>query len=224
LAAAAVPRAVVLSTIGAQHETGTGILKGLYLLEQTLGKLPMPIAFVRAAWFMENAAWDLPLASGKGELATHLQPLDKAFPMVSSEDVGRVAAEVLAGPQWSGRRVVELEGPRRYSPRDLASALSVVAQRPVHPRAVPRDQWEPAFQAQGAPATAAALRAEMLEGFNTGHVEFGGGSEHVRGRVSLEEAVAKLRAAWPARTKGVQTCVSFSPAPPVSSALPLFRN
>lgn len=195
LAAAAVPRVVALSTIGAQHETGTGILKSLYLLEQALGTLPMPVAFVRAAWFMENAAWDVPLASEKGELATHLQPLDKAFPMVSAEDVGRVAAEVLAGPTWLGRRVVELEGPRRYSPRDLAAALSVVARRPVQPRAVPRDRWEPEFQAQGAPAVAAALRAEMLDGFNTGHVEFEGKSEHVRGRTSLDEAVAKLGAA-----------------------------
>lgn len=192
LATASVPRVVSLSTIGAQHETGTGILKGLYLMEQAFGALPMPVAFVRAAWFMENAAWDLPLASDQGELASHLQPLDKQFPMVSTEDVGRVAAEVLAGPAWAGRRVVELEGPRRYSPQDVASALSQVVRRPVRPRAVPRDQWEPAFRAQGAPAAAAALRAEMLDAFNAGHVDFAGASEHVRGRVSLNEAVAAL--------------------------------
>jgi len=192
LSAASIPRVVALSTIGAQHEAGTGILKGLYLMEQSLATLHMPIAFVRAAWFMENAAWDVQPASEQGELSSYLQPLDQPFPMVSTQDVGRVAAEVLAGPAWSGRRVVELEGPRRYSPNDLALALSQVVRRPVQPRAVPREQWEPAFQAQGAPPAAAMLRAQMLDGFNTGHVDFGGESEHVRGSVSLDEAVAKL--------------------------------
>jgi NAD(P)H dehydrogenase (quinone) len=195
LSAASVPRVVALSTIGAQHETGIGILKSLFLMEQSLATLPMPVAFVRAAWFMENAAWDVQLALEKGELTSHLQPLDHPFPMVSTRDVGRVASEVLGGPAWTGRRVVELEGPRRYSPDDLALALSQVVGRPVQPRAIPRDQWEPAFEAQGVPAAAAALRAEMLDGFNTGHVDFGREAEHVRGSVSLDEAVAKLNAA-----------------------------
>ena len=189
--AAAVPRVVALSTIGAQHESGTGILKGLHLMEQELGTLPMPVAFVRAAWFMENASWDVQLAFDKGELASLLQPLERAVPMVSTEDVGRVAAEVLATP-WSGKRVIELEGPRRFSPDDLAAALSAIVRRPVRPRAVPRDQWTAAFQSQAASPEAAGLRAEMIDGFNTGHVDFGGHSEHVRGRVTLDAAVAKL--------------------------------
>ena len=84
-------------------------------------------------------------------------------------------------------------------------AATVLAERfgigPVAGRAAasttagsPREQWEPAFQAQGASAAAAKLRAEMLDGFNNGHVDFGVESEHVRGAVSLDEAVAKLNA------------------------------
>ena len=195
LSAAAVPRVIALSTIGAEHEAGTGILKGLHLMEQGLSTLPVPVAFVRAAWFMQNFTWDVQAAHDRGELASLLQPLDRPVPMVSTEDVGRVAAEVLAGPAWSGRRVIEVESPRRYTPEDVAAALSAVVRRVVRPRAVPRDQWVATFELAGAPPEAAALRAEMIDGFNSGHVDFPGGTpgaELMPGRVTLDEALAGL--------------------------------
>lgn len=57
IAAAQPGKVVCLSTIGAQSNQPT-VLTQLQIMEQELGDLPMPIAFLRAAWFMENAAWD----------------------------------------------------------------------------------------------------------------------------------------------------------------------
>jgi uncharacterized protein YbjT (DUF2867 family) len=51
-------RVVCLSTIGARA-TQPNLLNQLGIVEQTLGELPMPVAFLRAAWFMENSAWDV---------------------------------------------------------------------------------------------------------------------------------------------------------------------
>ena len=192
---AAVPRVVCLSSIGAQHDHGLGIITPLHLMEQALAVLPMPAAFLRAGWFMENAAWDVQPAFDSGRLMSHLQPLGRAVPMVATDDVGRVAAETLARP-WSGRRVIELEGPQRYAPLDVAAALSAIVRRPVRAVAVDRAAWEEAFGSEGTPAASAALRAEMLDGFNSGHIEFAGGpgTEHVRGRVTLDGAVSRLAA------------------------------
>jgi uncharacterized protein YbjT (DUF2867 family) len=53
----ALPRkAVYLSSIGAEQTSGLGFIASLHLLEQTLGNLPIPQAFLRAGWFMENHA------------------------------------------------------------------------------------------------------------------------------------------------------------------------
>jgi uncharacterized protein YbjT (DUF2867 family) len=52
------------------------------------------ITFLRAAWFMENAAWDIPSAK-IGLIQSYLQLLDRAFPMISSDDVGRAAAAII---------------------------------------------------------------------------------------------------------------------------------
>lgn len=56
------------------------MLTQLGIMEQVLGELPQPIAFLRAAWFMENAAWDVAPARGKGVIPSFLQPLDKKVP------------------------------------------------------------------------------------------------------------------------------------------------
>ena len=94
LEAARPARVVCLSTIGAQV-TQPNLLNQLGIMEQTLGELPMPVAFLRAAWFMENAAWDVGPARDDGVIPSFLQPLDRPVPMVATADIGRVGAELL---------------------------------------------------------------------------------------------------------------------------------
>jgi hypothetical protein len=53
------PKVVVLSTIGADAER-PNLLNGLRFLEEALADVDLPISFLRAAWFMENAEWDIP--------------------------------------------------------------------------------------------------------------------------------------------------------------------
>jgi len=48
--------------------------------------------------------------------------------MVATSDVGKVAAEVLQ-EQWQGHRILELEGPRRVSPNDIAASLARLLNR-----------------------------------------------------------------------------------------------
>ncbi|TPI69148.1 hypothetical protein FJ420_05040 [Mesorhizobium sp. B3-1-3] len=52
------PKVVVLSTIGADAAR-PNLLNVLRLLEEAFAGLPVAVMFLRAAWFMENAAWDI---------------------------------------------------------------------------------------------------------------------------------------------------------------------
>ena len=94
LDAARPPKAVYLSSVGAQHPTGLGLITQLHILEQELGGLPIPGAFIRPAWFLENFQLDVASARDQGEIASFLHPLDKKFPMVATEDIGRLAGKV----------------------------------------------------------------------------------------------------------------------------------
>ena len=162
-------RVVCLSTIGAQA-TQINLLSQLGILEEVLGKLPMPVAFLRAAWFMENASWDIAPARESGIVPSFLQPLDQALPMVATADIGQLAAELLVG-SWNGHRVIELQGPVPVSPDDVAASLGAILASPVKAHAVPRADWEAMLRSQGA----ADLLPRMLDGFNEGWIRFEGG-------------------------------------------------
>ncbi|WP_175747339.1 NAD(P)H-binding protein [Burkholderia pyrrocinia] len=187
---AARPRKVVcLSTIGAQA-TRTNLLTQLTMIEQAFGDLPMPVAFLRPAWFLENAAWDFATARDAGVIRSFLQPLDRPVPMVSTEDVGRVAAALLQ-EEWIGARIVELEGPRRVSPNDLAAAFARVLGHAVHAEAVPRDTWAALFDAQR--MRYPEPRMCMLDGFNEGWIDFASARADVlKGEIEVDAVLRTL--------------------------------
>lgn len=188
LAQAQPAKAVVLSTIGAQS-THENLLTQLGLLEQALGDLPMPVAFLRAAWFIENAQWDVAPARDQGQLPSFLDPLDRPIPMVSVADVGRTAAELLQDT-WTGRRIVELEGPRRIAPRDIAASFARLLGRDVRPHAIARNEWDALFRAQGMQNPMPRMR--MLDGFNQGWIEFENPAGSRKGAVDLDTALQAL--------------------------------
>jgi uncharacterized protein YbjT (DUF2867 family) len=182
-------KVVCLSTIGAQASE-SNLLTQRTLMEQALRDMPMPVTFLRPGWFMENAAWDIASARDEGVIASYLQPLDHPVPMVATADVGRVAAELLR-QTWSGVRIVELEGPRRVSPNDLASAFARVLERPVRAEIVDRQTWEALFRSQGMEHPLPRMR--MLDGFNEGWIDFESHPDEViRGQVELETVLGEM--------------------------------
>ena len=186
LEAAKPAKVVVLSTIGAEADQ-VNLLSQLGLMEKELSTLPMPVAFLRAGWFIDNAAWDVEPARLTGVIPSFLQPLDRAVPMVSTVDVGRTAARLLR-ETWSGIRIVNLEGPRRISPNDIAAAFGRLLDKPVRAATVARTEWEGLFRAQGMKNPTPRMR--MLDGFNEGWIDFK--AETVKGKVELEDALKAL--------------------------------
>jgi uncharacterized protein YbjT (DUF2867 family) len=176
---------VCLSTIGAQAAE-PNLLSQLGLVERALAQLPMPVAFLRAAWFMENAAGDLAAAQA-GVFPSHLQPLDRPISMVAVADIGRVAAELMRA-SWSGVRVVELEGPRRVSPNDIAAAFADALGHPVRAEAVPRETWETTFRAAG--ARNPGPRTRMIDGFNEGWIAFEG--TPMKGTTGIDAVIRRI--------------------------------
>lgn len=182
-------RIVYLSTIGAQAAQ-TNLLSQHGIAEQLLRVLTIPITFLRPAWFMENFSWDVAPALVNGLIPSFLQPLDKPVPMVAAADIGRVAAGLLQ-ETWAGHRVVELEGPRRETPNEVAATFANLLGRPVKMEPVPRETWESLFVSQGMKNPEPRMR--MLDGFNQGWIEFEGGEAGSRkGTVALKTVLRTL--------------------------------
>jgi uncharacterized protein YbjT (DUF2867 family) len=192
LALAQPPRVVCLSSIGAHRTERLGLITPLHLLETELAGIAPAVAFLRPGWFMENISGDIAPARLTGKTASFLQPLEKRVPMVATADIGRIAAKCLVD-KWTGPRVVEIEGPRRYSPLDQAASLSRVLQRLVTTEAVPRDEWPLRFSALE--PVDPGPRMEMLDGLNSDWICFEGGmAEYAKGDTDLDTVVAALAA------------------------------
>jgi len=182
-------KVLCLSTIGADA-TQDNLLTQRTLLEQALMALPMPVTFLRPGWFLENSLWDVASARDDGIIHSFLEPLDKPFPMVATKDIGTLAARLIQ-ENWTGKRIVELEGPRRVSSNDLAAAFAKALGHPVRAEIVPREGWETMFRSQGAVNPYPRIR--MLDGFNEGWIEFAdGGANALKGSTDVETVIAEL--------------------------------
>ncbi len=191
--ASGVPHVVFLSSIGAHHDQGTGPILSLHDGEVALKAIAGParaVTVVRAAYFMEN--WkDSLYGVAKGELPTFLKA-DKTIPMVAARDIGAVLAKALleGGKGWS---VIELSGPRDYSPIDVAAALARVTGKPIKAAEGPEQYMVPALTGAGLNAHWAGLFQELTHASNVGHLVFqGGGSRAVRGSTEVDVVLKGL--------------------------------
>lgn len=194
-AKASVPKIVVLSSVGAEHDHGTGWILMNRMLEQSLLPLGVPTAFIRAAYFMENWTSLIGVAVQTGTLPSFLSPADRRFPMVAAADVGFVAASILLD-DWDGKRIIDLAGPKQYMPADVARCLADAIGVPVEVKAVPEEDWPSALSTAG--FSDAALRGfiELTSSLNTGYITFhdNGGSEVRAGTTTLSSAVSAIAA------------------------------
>ncbi|WP_377189442.1 NmrA family NAD(P)-binding protein [Ruegeria meonggei] len=185
-------KVVALSSIGADKPNGIGWIAMNRGLEAYLSRTEIPVSFLRAAYFMEN--WGpLVQAAEHGELPSFLAPLERKIPMIATKDIGRIAAEALC-EDWRNVRILELEGPARYSPMDVANCVSRVLSKTIVPAALPTSAWPQALSGAGYSAPALAGFTEMTKGLNSGHISFAedSGFERRAGTFSLGAVISAM--------------------------------
>lgn len=187
---ARLPKVVVLSSIGAQHASGTGIISTLNRFEALLDGAAPATAFLRSGYFVETWGEVAETVMSESVLPTFLEPSQK-IPMVSTIDVGRTVAALLC-EEWTGKRVVELSGPEDWSAGDVASAFADVLGHPVKSMLVPPAQRAAVLAGEGVPHEVARALLGMFEGIANGLFVRQGDSEQRRGTISLAMAIERL--------------------------------
>jgi NAD(P)H dehydrogenase (quinone) len=188
------PQAVVaISDYGAERDSGTGITLMFHELEARLRAVPATLTFVRSAEHMQNWARLARAAAATGILPSLHHPLTKRFPTVSAPDVGLVAADLMMSPPSGSPRVVYVEGPRRYTPLDVAETLGTIVGRRITARELPQADWIPALVRGGLSQSYAQLVSDLYVAHNAGAIDVEPGAEDVRrGTTELHEVVSSL--------------------------------
>ncbi len=188
------PKAVFLSSIGSEKTSGLGLITATHIMERELSTTGVPSAFLRAGSFMENILYSIPAARATGSYFAFYQPLEHAFPLIATQDIGRIGAETLL-QTWQGNRVIEISGPTYYSSNDVAAALTKALDRPIAAVAVPRETWVDTLAQNGMPADRSGAYIEMLDSFNARWIDFGvPNTEHIKGSTDLLTTVKSLAA------------------------------
>ena len=181
LVAAKTARVVAISDYGAQLSSGSGITLAFHYLEARLRETPAKLTLLRSSEHMQNWARTFKAAATTGILPSLHHPLTKVFPMVSAQDVGIVAAELLASPDGDeAERIVYVEGPRRYTARDVAKAVSDAFGRQIVARELPRSDWLASLKRGGLSAAYAGLVAELYDAHNAGLIDVEPGPADIR--------------------------------------------
>lgn len=190
LKAGGVAHVVFLSSVGAQIQEGTGPIRAVRYGEQQLRAVARHLTVLRPCYFMENWAAGLGMAREQGVLPTFIPPQAKV-PMISTGDIGRVAAERLMA-RGSEQVIVELAGPEEYSPEQVAMEFGRILERKVAVQAAPLSAVVPTMTAFGFSDEAAGLFEEMYASFSKGTIGYEFPSTVVRGTISLAEAARRL--------------------------------
>jgi len=181
-------KVVAESTGGAQPGERIGDLSVLWELEEGLRRQSIPAAINRAGYYMSNWDWLVDTVRSTGKLPTMFRA-DLPIPMVAPRDLGEAAADRLMSP-LDEIGVRHIEGPRRYSSRDVAMAFSQALGRPIELEVVPRDKWKETFLGLGFSDAAADSYARMTavsvdRGFDLSE-------EPLRRGTALEEYIGNL--------------------------------
>jgi uncharacterized protein YbjT (DUF2867 family) len=164
-----IPRVVNISSIGAQHESETGVIKGLREVEQLIDETGTNIVHLRAGYFMENFLFSLPEIRETGKISL---PVDGAVerPMIATIDIAVLAANLLCDPEWTGREVREIVGPKYVSFNRAAEIIGEVLERPVEHVTIPPDRARKAMTEMGWSKNSAELMLELYDAMAAGLV------------------------------------------------------
>ena len=185
------PRLVVLSSFGSEKPSGLGLITSAHVLEGSLAELPFAVAFVRAGSFYENYLYGLQAGQG-GTLPLFYETTSRKTPMIATEDIGAEVARLLTDAPWKGRRIVELGS--MVSPDELASQLGEVLGREVKAQPIPREAWSSTLEHMGLPKDSTWAYEEMMDGINSGWIEFGvPGTERVEGTTTAKQVFEKAK-------------------------------
>ncbi|KAK4184803.1 hypothetical protein QBC35DRAFT_39104 [Podospora australis] len=169
---AGVKRLVLLSSVGAQYDSGTGEVITNHAAEVSLKDAAPEVVFVRCHYFVENWATALETINA-GFFYSTITPLDFATPMIAVKDIGEtLAGELVAvgNPLSSTPYIFELHGPVSTS-LDVKKAFEEVLGREIEVRAVPTEGLLDFYNAVFPPHVAKSY-VEMTESFLPGGIMF----------------------------------------------------
>jgi uncharacterized protein YbjT (DUF2867 family) len=192
--AANVKRVVMLSSVGADSDEGTGPIQGVHHIEQSFKELTqVNITVLRSGFFYTNFFRDIPLIESKNTFGNNYKGDDRLL-LTHPDDISTAIAEELQteGNGYEVKYVVS----DISTGNQVASTLGQAIGKPdLRWSQVPDDILQQGLTAAGMPSELIGLIVEMGQGVRTGIItrDFFESSQKVLGRVKIEQFAEEFR-------------------------------
>ncbi|HEX7672886.1 MAG TPA: NmrA family NAD(P)-binding protein [Bdellovibrio sp.] len=167
-----VTKVVNLSSIGANLESGTGIVLGLHDQEERLNALPgVDIVHLRPTFFMENILSGIPSMVAMNRYFGTI-PGDIPVDMVATQDIAARAAFLLMNPTFKSHNVEYLLGERTLTFSEAIQELGEIVERPdLEYVAVPESEMRNYLIGAGISADSADAMNELSRAASNGTLQ-----------------------------------------------------
>ncbi|MBP2680884.1 MAG: NmrA-like protein, partial [Candidatus Krumholzibacteriota bacterium] len=186
-----IPRVVNLSSVGAQHENGTGPIAGLHDIEQKLDRSGAHVTHLRPTFFMENLFMLAETMAKEGAAYFPVRGSAK-MEMIATRDIAKAAAERVLDASWTGRSVIELLGPAEQTFEGAAKMLGKALGKDIHYVTTTFEQTREALVGMGVRPKTADLFCEMYKAFDAGMVVPEAPAKARRTATTLESFAAQV--------------------------------
>lgn len=159
--ASGIKKLVGLSSLGAQHASGTGNLEMSYMLEHAFQGLAVQQIFIRAPYYYSNWMPYISTVQEQGILPTFF-PTDLKIAMGAPADVAAFIARTITNAIPEQKKLYELTGPA-YSSADVAAILENILHHKVSSQTIPADQWHNTLLQAGFSENAAMNMVKMTQ-------------------------------------------------------------
>lgn len=125
-----IPRAVLVSSLGAGMAPGLGTVSYIGDTERRFNKTGARVVHLRPGYFMQNFLLQAERIRTQGVVSFPYAE-DHDIPFVSAADVATAAAQYLLDPSWAGQWPRNLMGPANLTLPECAALISEAWGRPV---------------------------------------------------------------------------------------------
>jgi uncharacterized protein YbjT (DUF2867 family) len=183
---------VMLSSIGANHPSGTGPIRGLYYLENALRATGTRLSAIRAGSFQENVGMSVSPAKQMGIFPNFAASADFPLPLIATKDIAALAVRLLLDAPAKSENI-DLVGPA-YTNRQVAEKLGAALGKSLQVVDIPPNGVVDAMMKGGMSKPLAELFAEMYDAGNKGLL-VPAGDRLIHGTTSLDETIKEVLSA-----------------------------
>lgn len=171
LKASGVPYVVTLSSVGADLESGGGVVQGLHYMEKTFDAIAgLNTLHLRATYFMENTLAMIAMIKQMGIMGSPIKG-DLKMNMIATRDIAEYATKRLLALDFKGHQVQYLLGQRDLTYKEVAGIYGqAIGKSDLRYVEFSAEDYKKGFMQMGAPESLVDNLNTFIKSLNEGKI------------------------------------------------------